>query len=247
MARTFSKRQVKAIQSIAKGVSETKCYVFEVQPGANFLGPTATVGTAPNQVTGIPTGPTGRYAFNLHGWIPRNVTGVSGQALPTSETIIGNEFESVGVAVRSAILTSPNNTRNWRVRLSVVSADWHDVPGTSGMSISGDNYAWMNQETLQLYPTVQGFGPAVRVLKQKYITGTTDGGVMRINKLWCPITGKKTLNLVDLDPLRLTTQGLAGRNYFLIVEWYFSGGAWAPSTSDFIKMHFEVNVYFKDP
>lgn len=245
----FSKRQVRAIEAIAKGEVETKNYVFFVAPQGNssngnpngnaFLGPELF-----SNPPYVPATLTGRYAINLYGWIPRNVTPAApSQAITTSEQIVGNEFDSIGVVIRPQIAWQ--GTRNWRIRISVVSADWKDVFSPVNSQIAGTNQGWMEGNTFFDEPTIQGFSPAVNVLNQRNFSSTVDGNSLRNFRMWTRISGRKKLMVDDQLATTTTTQSLAGKNYFAIIEWYIPGNAM--TTSDWVNMQFEVGVYFKDP
>lgn len=244
----FSKKQVRAIERIAKGEVETKNYVFLAAPqglvatnpnGNLFLGPQAF--SSPPYV---PTTNQGRYAINLHGWIPRNVTPASGgQAISSSEQVIGDEFESIGVVIRPLIAWTGN--RNWRVRVSVVSADWKDVFSPVNAQISSTNLGWVDGDTYFDEPTIQGFSPAVRVLNMRNFSSTVDGQTMINRRMWTRISGRKKLMRNDHDPLSNTVQSLAGKNYFAFIEWYIPGPPM--TTSDWVSLEFEIGVYWKDP
>jgi len=239
--RAFSKREAKAIKSIAQTPNETKAVFDYTDPGNRYL-----PGTAVGSITAFPFA-SGRYLINIFGRINREANiPVAGSKVAVS----GDEFMSIGVKVK--YFWEYAGTRNYRFRISLISSDNKAI---SSPSISGDNtigatnYDWMKESTIYSQPTIQPFNPnTVRILKQRTYTSVEDGATSRYGTFWCPIKGrKKIMKEVGEAGDRDYVNALAGRNYYLMFEWYTPVlGTYTPSTSDYMRGFLEWTMYFKD-
>lgn len=239
----FSERQERAIRAIALGPVETKIWMDYISPGRYLPPAVVLTGTS-----GVPSSSTGRYAIPVFGNIPRNITPAAGAPEESSRQIVGDEFVSKGVGLN--LRTVSNGSRNWRMRISVVSAAWKDyfAPSTP-FSIVNTNPNWMREDTIFAEPTMQGFNTSnVNILKSWVFSSVVDGRTNQMRRMWCPITGKKKVD-ADEDILRHVVYALGGRNYYIIVEWDLGWpiGTYSPAANDFMEFEIEMNVYFKDP
>lgn len=271
MARkVFSKRQEDAIERIALGTVETKSYMERVSPGYYI----PQILPAPDPLSVLWTAvaaPSGRYAVNLFGALPRNVPSdedivIPGHTIPStpwiipgvtipalqiantsSKQFVGNEIESRGVALTFHVRSG--NTSNCYLRFSVVSTAMAEVTDPiSPTGIHNTNYDWMEEDTVMYHPTTQPFNSRnVNVLKMWNHRITVDGGTSQLYRHWCPITGKKKVTEQEADN-RIQVGTLANTNYYLIVEWYIpTTSTYTPSTSNFLSIDGQFVVYFKDP
>lgn len=240
--RAFSKRQERAIEAISRGPVETKEFVHYLAPGSYLPLGVPVVG-----VPNIFGAAAGRYAFNIHSYIPRVVTLNAGDAVAVSSQVVGDEFYSIGVAIDSQIAWA--GTKNWRIRISVVSASFKDsIPPTTPLTITNTNYNWMKEDTNIGDPTFQAFSANVNVLRQVTYSSSIDGATARHKRLWCPITGRKKLSFDDVDTNELWVYSLTGKNYFIIFEWIIPGWTtYTPTQTDYLSYRSDVKVYFKDP
>ncbi|WGD01144.1 MAG: capsid protein [Genomoviridae sp.] len=244
--KAFSKRQADAIRRIAIGNVETKVYMDGIWPSRYLPPPHSAPGSA---FPFVPSTATGRYAVNIFSPIPRDVAPTLGTGATTSARhVIGTEFQSVGVAVR--LHTRNTGSRNWRMRVSVVSAAWNDTVAYNGFfDVISSNYNWMKQDTVFDDATVQEFNTQnINVLKMRNYSDAEDGLMNRVKRFWCPISGKKKLQL-DEQVDRMEVGPLGGRNYYLVVEWDLGWPitVYSPQATDNFQFQLEFSVYFKDP
>lgn len=227
--RALGPRQVRAVKSIVRQLPETKIYWDFFDPTRYLF---STVGTYLNARFG-------RYLIPIHANIPK----FKNTATDTNISVIGDEFYSVGVAVKAAALVTGNT--NYRVRISIISSSVGPSLGTGPFSITNTNYDWMESQTPFSQPTIQSFSDGVNVLKSKTISMNEDGGVARTMRIYAPIRGKKEAYKHETTVTNSYVGTLTGRNYYIMVEWY-STSTTTTSASDNINLFGEFRVYFKD-
>lgn len=243
--KAFSDRQERAIRSIALGPVETKVYMDAIYPG-RFLPPAFSL----SGTQGVPSAPTGRFAVSVFGNLPRNVSPANpATGQESSRQLVGEEFVSIGLGVN--LRTVQMGTRNWRMRVTLVSAAWKDFTSPSvPFGLANTNTNWMREDTIFAEPTFQGFNTSnLNILKSFVFSSTVDGRTNAMRRMWFPITGKKRVDN-DEDALRTVVYSLGGRNYYLIVEWDLGWpltGTYTPTTNDFFEFEMETLLYFKDP
>lgn len=228
--KVFGPKAVRAIKSIARTIPETKYWVEYVQPNRYIF-------SANNNYL---SDRSGRYLINLYGNIPR----LKNALALASQSVIGYEFDSVGVSLRFAATVTGNN--NYRVRLTVFSS-----AGYYNLGLGPDPVGTANNDILDTWapftePTIQGVNANnVNVLKQRTLSLNTDGGVVRKMNMWVPIKGTKRSTNEESTIANTNVGRLTGRNYYLLVEWY-STAATATTANDNLKLAGQIKVYFKD-
>lgn len=248
--RAFTKREAKAIKAIAEDVPETNTWAFNIATapgtpdGGSFIpdGPVIP-GIVPNPLPAL----AGRYLINIFANIPR----INQATLPLDKKMVGDSIISIGFSTKFVV--NVFGTRNWDLRLTVLSTSLRDYgPPESPLYLSNNNFDWVNREGFAL-PTVNGWNPnQVHVLKTKTWRFRTDQttGTTYMPRMWVPITGKKTFDNqpnVNLEPM---TNYLAGKNYYLIVEWHSPNGVtstYVPTGTDAMVLSGMGKLYFKDP
>lgn len=270
MAKTiFTDREEDEIERIALGLVETKSYMEKFNPGHYLPVLVPEINPALSHAV---ASPRGRFAINIFGIIPRNVQSdepyaILPQTIPSVPyTIPGYTIDAAEIAARSSkqfvgteiiakgvnfkCFVQCNNTRNWRLRFSVISTDYAvDTEPDSPTALSNTDYNWMEDDTTFFYPTTQSFNPrTVNVLKMWNHEITTDGAVARMYSHWCPITGKKKVRDMESNG-DIMVGTLANRNYYLVIEWFtpIMAGNYTPTASDYLSLTGEMTTYFKDP
>lgn len=236
MARTryrrrqaLGKRQVRAVKSIVRNLPETKIF------WDYFLPQRYLSSLNPNYLSDR----SGRFLIPIHANIPK----VKNTLTESNISVVGDEFHSVGVAVKLAAIV--NGNINYRIRVSVVSSIMAPVLGLGPFGITNTNYDWMESQTPFSEPTIQSFGDGVNVLKSRTIGMNEDGGVARRIRMWVPIRGRKECYRHENTVANSYVGSLTGRNYYIFVE-YYSTATTAPSASDNLVIKGEFRVYFKD-
>lgn len=247
--KAFSNKQMDVIKKVAAGTPETNDHTTNIQTGPGTVSGNSYLPAGPVIAGLIPNPlPTlrGRYIMNLFSNIPR----IPYASLPPDTEMVGDKITSVGVSVKGVV--SVFGTRNWRVRCTVVSSSsrtWSDP--SSPQSISDTDYEWLNRESFTL-PTYGGWNPNnVRVLgsvtREFRIDQTT--GTTHTFKMWVPITGTKTLEYQPNVAVEPATDALAGRNYYLFIEWHSPSNvttSYTPTANDAIQMSLVTKLYWKE-
>lgn len=227
--RALGKRQVRAVKAIVRNLPETKIFWDYFNPTRYLFSST------PNYLSDR----SGRFLIPIHANIPK----IKNNLTESNISVLGDEFWSVGVAIKLATIV--NGNINYRVRVSVVSSIMAPVLGLGPFGITNTNYDWMESQTPFSEPTLQSFGDGVNVLKTRTIGLNEDGGIARRMRLWCPIRGRKETYRHENTVANSFVGSLTGRNYYIFVEWY-STATTAPSASDNLVIKGEFRVYFKD-
>lgn len=225
----FSKRQVKAIQSIAQKPVETKHYPY-------FSSFTTWLNSA-----GYVSGPSAVIRQNIYSEIPQ----LGNVATKNESAVIGNQFMSRGLRVDLGLYTiapSPGASFDVWCRFTVYSDNDYNA-GTTGPG-PADIIFDQDHDTTPIL--AKWNSQAVKIHFQRFFTIDNNGNqnALKRRKFWVPLRRKITIEADASVVTNSYVRQIKGMQVYWVLEIFVPGLSTALNT--YVNGSISTNVYFKD-